>query len=65
VAQAQRDIKRKMNVLDYVRENGNVAKACRRCGISLQCYCNWLHAYERRAKAGLIDRRTRLNGQAP
>jgi len=33
MTQAQRDIKRKMNVLDYVREHGNVAKACRHFGV--------------------------------
>lgn len=57
MTQAQRDIKRKMSVLEYVRERGNVAKACRYFGISRQCYYNWLHAYERDGEAGLIDSR--------
>lgn len=57
MTQAQRDIKRKMNVVDYVKEQGNVAKACRHFGISRQCYYNWLHAYERRGEVGLIDSR--------
>jgi len=57
MTQPQRDIRRKMNVLGYVKEHGNVAKACRHFGISRQCYYNWLHAYERRGEAGLIDSR--------
>jgi len=28
MTQAQRDIKRKLNVLEYARECGNVAKTC-------------------------------------
>ena len=54
---AQRDIKRKMKVLDYARECGNVAKTCRHFGISRQSYYNWLHAYERQGEAGLVDSR--------
>jgi transposase len=57
MTQAQRDIRRKLNVLEYVRERGNVAKACWYFGISRQCYYNWLHAYEHRGEAGLIDSR--------
>ena len=61
---AQRDIKRKMKVLEYAKECGNVAKTCRYFGISRQCYYNWLHAYERRGEAGLIDSRPGRGGGA-
>jgi molybdenum-dependent DNA-binding transcriptional regulator ModE len=36
MAGAPRDIKRKMRVLEYVRECGNIARACRHFGISRQ-----------------------------
>ena len=57
MTQAQRDIKRKMKVLEHARECGNVAKTCRYFGISRQCYYNWLHAFERRGEGGLVDSR--------
>jgi transposase-like protein len=54
--QEQRDIKRKLAVLEYAKMSGNVAKTCRRFGISRQCFYNWLRAFERRGEAGLINR---------
>jgi len=57
MTQAQRDIRRKLKVLEYARECGNIAKACRYFGISRQCYYNWLHAFEREGEAGLVDSR--------
>lgn len=36
MTQAQRDINRKFRVLNYVKETGNVLKACRCFGISLK-----------------------------
>ncbi len=57
MTQAQRDIRRKMRVLEHARGSGNIAKTCRYFGISRQCYYNWLHAYEREGETGLIDSR--------
>lgn len=57
MTQAQRDIRRKMKVLTYAVECGNVARTCRYFGISRQCYYNWLHAYERSGEAGLVGSR--------
>lgn len=57
MTQAQRDIRRKLKVLEYARDCGNIAKACRYFGISRQCYYNWLHAFEREGEAGLVDSR--------
>lgn len=56
MTQQQRDIKRKLAVLEYAKMSGNVAKTCRRFGISRQCYYNWLRAFERRGEAGLVNR---------
>ncbi|HEY3318283.1 MAG TPA: helix-turn-helix domain-containing protein [Coriobacteriia bacterium] len=57
MTQEQRDIKRKLAVLQYAAECGNVAKTARHFGISRQCYYNWLRAVERHGEAGLVDSR--------
>ena len=56
MTQQQRDIKRKLAVLEYAKQSGNVAKTCRRFGISRQGYYNWLRAFERHGEAGLVNR---------
>ena len=56
MTQKQRDIKRKLAVLEYAEACGNVAKTCRHFGISRQCYYNCLHAFERHGEAGLVNR---------
>jgi transposase-like protein len=56
MTQQQRDIKRKLAVLEYAQDCANVARTCRHFGISRQCYYNWLRAYERRGEAGLVNR---------
>lgn len=38
---AQAGIRRKLKVLNYVKENGNVSKACRFFGISRETYYKW------------------------
>ena len=57
MTQEQCDIKRKLAVLEYVREHGNVAKAARRFGISRQCYYKWKQAYDEHGEAGLINKK--------
>ena len=56
MTQKQRDIKRKLAVLEYARESGNVAETSRHFGISRQAYYDWLHANEKRGEAGLVNR---------
>jgi len=56
MTQQQRDIKRKLAVLEHAKESGNVAKTCRRFGISRQCFYNWQRAFDRRGEAGLVNR---------
>jgi transposase InsO family protein len=56
MAQQQRDIKRKLAVFELARESRNVAKTCRRFGISRQAYYNRRRAYEKRGEAGLVNR---------
>ena len=46
MTKAQRDIKRKLRVLNYAKEIGNVSKACRYFGISRETFHLWKRAYE-------------------
>jgi len=39
MTQAERDIKRKLKVLNYAKEKGNIAKTCRHFGISREKEC--------------------------
>jgi transposase len=55
MTQAQRDIKRKLQVLEHAQETGNIAKTCRHFGISRQGFYKWKRAYEQFGDAGLIN----------
>lgn len=57
MTQAQRDISRKLRVLNYAKECGNVSKACRYFGIGRQAFYEWKKAYERYGEEGLINKR--------
>jgi transposase InsO family protein len=57
MTQQQRDIKRKLAVLEHARVTGNVAKTARHFGISRQCYYKWKQAYEEFGDAGLINKK--------
>ena len=50
-----RDIKRKLNVINYARQIGNVKKACRYYGISRSIYYEWLEKYKLYGEKGLIN----------
>jgi len=56
MTQQQRDIKRKLAVLQFAQECGNMALAARHFGISRQCYYRWKHAFEERGEAGLVNK---------
>ena len=53
-AQAKRDIRRKLKVLKYVEERGDVSKACRYFGISRQSYYTWKKRWIEQGEEGLI-----------
>ena len=55
MTQAQGDIKRKLRVLNYALEIGNVAKTCRYFGISRETFYQWKRAYARDGEKGLIN----------
>jgi hypothetical protein len=57
MTKAQRDIKRKLRVLSYAQEIGNISKTCRYFGIPRQTCYEWKQAYTRLVKKGLINRK--------
>ena len=55
MTQAQRDIKRKLMVLEYAEKICNISKACRHFGIARQSYYRWKGAFAERGEAGLAN----------
>ncbi len=53
-----RDINRKLKILKYGEELGNVSKACRYYGISRETYNQWKRAFAAKGEAGLINSKT-------
>ena len=51
----KRDIKRKLNVINYARQIGNVKKACRYYGISRSIFYVWVKKYKLYGEKGLIN----------
>jgi transposase len=57
VSQAQQEIRRKQQALDYAKRIGNVRKACRHFGIGRASFYRWRRAFERDGEAGLVAKR--------
>ena len=55
ITKAQRDIRRKLRILTYAKEIGNISKACRYFGISWQGFYKWEKAYAVHGEKGLIN----------
>lgn len=51
----QSDIRRKLKVLNYGKESGNVSKTCRYFGISRETYYKWKRDYEQKGESALIN----------
>ena len=51
----QREIQRKLRILQYAEETGHVAKTCRYFGIGRSSFYRWRQAYTERGEAGLIN----------
>ncbi len=51
------DFRRKLRVINYVKENGNVSKSCRYFDISGETYYQWKRNYESRGEMALINSR--------
>lgn len=54
-AKSQSDIRRKLRVLNYAKQIGNIAQACRYYGISRETYYQWKRAYEAGGEVALIN----------
>lgn len=54
-AKSHSDIRRKLKVLNYAKEIGNITKACRYFGISRETFYQWKRAYEVHGETGLIN----------
>ena len=52
---AQHDIARKLKVLNYAIEIGNISKTCRYFGICRETFYKWKRAYEADGASALID----------
>lgn len=52
---AQRDIKRKLRVLEHAASSGNVSKTCRYYGISRETFYKWKRTLAVEGEAGLIN----------
>ena len=55
--QAHRDIAKKLKVLNYAKEIGNISKTCRYFGICRETFYTWKRAYLSDGDKGLIDSR--------
>lgn len=54
-SKAQADIRRKLKIINYGKENGNVSKTCRYFGISRETYYKWKRDYEAKGEKALIN----------
>lgn len=54
-AKALSDIRRKLRIVAYGKQIGNVSKACRHFGISREIFYRWKRAYERGGEKALIN----------
>jgi hypothetical protein len=55
MTKAQRDIARKIRVLQHAQEAKNISKTCHYFGISRQCFYDWQKAYHQYGEKGLIN----------
>jgi transposase len=53
--QQQRDISRKLRVLNHAKQSGNISATCLYFGISREAYYQWQRAYAAKGEAGLIN----------
>jgi transposase len=54
----QREIRRKLRVLEHAERSGDVSKTCRYFGIGRASFCRWRDRYRREGEAGLTNKRS-------
>lgn len=52
---AQRDISRKLRILNHAKKTGNVSKTCRYFGVSREIFYQWKRSYEKNGEKSLIN----------
>jgi transposase-like protein len=57
MTQAQRDIQRKLRILEQAAQTENVSKTCRYYGISRTQFYEWKRNLIERGEAGLVNRK--------
>ena len=55
--QAQRDIRRKLNCLQFAQDCGSVVLTCRKFGVAKSSFYRWKALYKEKGEAGLINRK--------
>lgn len=55
MTEAERDIKRKLAVLNHAKQIKNISKTCRYFGISREVYYKWKRRYDKLGEEGLIN----------
>ncbi|MCE5281493.1 MAG: helix-turn-helix domain containing protein [Deltaproteobacteria bacterium] len=58
MTQAQRDIQRKLRILEQAAQTKNVSKTCRYYGISRTQFYEWKRNLKERGEAGLVNRKS-------
>ncbi len=53
--QAQRDIARKLKVLEHAKVSGNISFTCRHFGVSRETFYQWKQAYSAQGEVGLVS----------
>lgn len=51
----QRDVSRKLRILNHAQESSNVSKTCRYFGISRETFYQWKKAFKRDGERALIN----------
>ena len=62
MSNAQRDIRRKQQVLEYAKQIRNIRKTCRHVGIPRSLFYVWRGAFQREEEAGLSSTSARWPG---
>ena len=65
MTQAQRDVRRKMAVLEHAKQSGNVSLTCRHYGVSRDSFYEWRKAYLARGEEALVNRKRGCRGPHP
>ncbi len=54
----QREIRRKLRILEHAQISGDVSRACRHFGIGRASFHRWRQAYQAKGEAGLANKRS-------